>query len=187
VVVVTPTVRSQFGKRLNSVYAPSVIAGFGSGAAQVTVQVTAPHGAAAYLAALSRDLTTRKAAGTQLMANKRLEITAQARTQLAAGEVDSRLLIMLPALAAIHPVQILAFGDPGPEASPGIPMCSVDLSGSGGAAGMTDASYLSWLVTFVRAQLHPFSGSTAILRQGGKPIVNVEFSRPSPLGLFSQG
>ena len=165
-------------------YAPSVIAGFGSGAGRVSVQVTAPDGAAAYLAALRQDLTARKAAGPQLVANKRIEIAAQARTQLATGAVDSRLLILLPALAAVHPVQILAFGDPAPQASPGIPLCSADLSGSGRAAGMTDASYLSWLVALVRAQLHPFSASTAILRQGDQPILRVEFSRPSPLGLL---
>lgn len=184
VVVVTPTVRSQFGSRLDSVYAPSVIAGFGSGAGRVSVQVTAPHGAAAYLAALHQDVTARKLAGTELIANKRIEITAQARTQLATGEVDSRLLILLPALAAVHPVQILAFGDPAPEASPGVPLCSADLSGSGHAAGMTDASYLSWLVALVRAEHHPFSGNTAILRQGDQAILRVEFSRPSPLGLL---
>ena len=73
-------------RRLDSVYAPSVIAGFGSGADQVSVDVTAPHGAAAYLAALRQDVPTRKAAGAQLMANKRIEMTAQARTQLATGE-----------------------------------------------------------------------------------------------------
>jgi hypothetical protein len=153
----------------------------------VSVRVTAPGGVAAYLAALRQDVAARKTAGTQLMANKGLEITAQARTQLATGDVDSRLLILLPALAAAHPVQILAFGDPGPQASPGVPLCSADLSGSGRAAGMTDVSYLSWLVTFVRAQLHTFSGSTTILRQGDQSIVRVNFSRPSPLGLFSHG
>lgn len=106
---------------------------------------------------------------------------------MAAGDVDSRLLIPLPALAAVHPVQILAFGDPGPQASPGAPLCSADVSGSDRAAGMTNASYLSWLVTFVRAQLHTFSGRTTILREGDQSIVRVDFSRPSPLGLLSHG
>jgi len=187
VVVATPVVRSQFGSRLDSVYAPSVIAGFGSGPDHVDVQVVARHGAAAYLAALRQDMAARKAAGTQLLANKRIGATAQARTQLAAGEVDSRLLLMLPALAATHPIQILAFGNSGPGASPGVPLCSADLSGSGQAAGMTDASYLSWLTSFVRAQLAPFSGSMAVLRQGNHSILRVEFAKPSPLGLLTHG
>ena len=185
VVVATPTVRSQFGSRLDSVYAPSVIAGFGSAPDQVTVQVVAPSGPAAYLAALRQDVAARKAAGTQLLANKRIIEAAQARTQLASGEVDSRLLIMLSALAAIHPVDILAFGDPGPGASAGVPLCSADLSGSGSAAGMTDAGYLSWLTSFVRAQPVPFAGSIVGLRQGDQPTIQVEFSSPSPLGLLA--
>jgi hypothetical protein len=185
VVVATPAVRNQFGSRLDSLYAPAVIAEFGSAPDQVTVQVVAPSGPAAYLAALRQDVAARKAAGTQLLANKRIMETAQARTELVGGEVDSRLLIMLSALAAVHPVDILAFGDPGPGASAGVPLCSADLSGSGKAAGMTDASYLSWLTAFVRAQPVPFAGSIAALRQGDQPTIQVEFSSPSPLGLLA--
>ena len=185
VVVVTPAVRSQFGSRLDSVYAPSVIAGFGSGPDQVSVQVIAQNGPTAYLTALRQDMAARKAAGTQLLANKRILASAEARAQLRAGTVDSRLLIMLPALAAEHPIQILAFGQPAPGAGPGVPLCSADLSGSGQAAAMTDASYLSWLTTFVRAQLVPFAGSMAVLQQAGQPVVRVVFAQPSPLGLLA--
>ena len=185
VVVVTPAVRSQFGSRLDSVYAPSVIAGFGSGRDQVSVQVIAQNGPTAYLTALRQDVAARKAAGDQLLANKRIGVSAAARAQLGAGAVDSRLLIMLPALAVQHPIQILGFGQPAPGAGPGVPLCSVDLSGSGQAAGMIDASYLSWLTSFVRAQLVPFAGSMAVLQQAGQPVVRVEFAQPSPLGLLS--
>ena len=185
VVVVTPPVRSQFGSRLDSVYAPSVIAGFGSGPAQVSVQVIAQNGSAAYLTALRQDVAARKAAGAQLLANKRIGVSAEARAQLGAGAVDSRLLIMLPALAVQHPIQILGFGQPAPGAGPGVPLCSVDLSGSGQAAGTIDASYLSWLTSFVRAQLVPFAGSMAVLQQAGHPVVRVEFAQPSPLGLLN--
>jgi hypothetical protein len=187
VVVVTPAVRNQFGSRLDRVDAPSVMAGFGSGAGEVSVRAVAPVGAAAYLTALQQDVASRKAAGRQLLANQRIGVTPQARTQLTAGEVDSRLLIMLPALAAAHPVQVLSFGDRGPQASPGIPWSSADLSGSGRAAGMTDAGYLRWLVSFVRAQLAPFAGSTTVLRRGGQSIVRVAFSAPSPVGLLTSG
>jgi hypothetical protein len=186
VVVVTPAVRSQFGSRLDSVYAPSVIAGFGSGPDQVSVQVIAQNGPTAYLDALRRDVAARKAAGAQLLANKRIRASAQARAQLEAGAVDSRLLIMLPALAVQHPIQILDFGQPAPGAGPGVPLCSADLSGSGRVAGMTDASYVSWLTSFVRAQLVPFAGSMAVLRQAGQPVVHVVFAEPSPLGLLDQ-
>jgi hypothetical protein len=187
VVVATPTVRDQFGGRLDSVYAPSVMASFGSGSGRVEVQVVAPHGAAAYLTALRQDLATRQAAGAQLLTNKQITVTARARPPLLAGEIDSRLLILLPALAAVHPIQILAFGDPGPGASPGLPWCSADLSGSGQAAGMADAGYVSWLTAYVRAQLLPFAGSITTLTQDGRLVVRIEFARPSPLGLLSRG
>ena len=187
VVVATPTVRSQFGGRLESVYAPSVMASFGSGPGRVDVQVIAPHGAAAYLTALRQDVATRQAAAAQLLVNRRIVVTAEARPPLAAGDIDSRLLILLPALAAVHPIQVLAFGDPGPGASPGVPWCSVDLSGSGRAAGMADASYVSWLTAYVRAQLLPFAGSITTLTQDDQLVVRIEFSRPSPLGLLTRG
>jgi hypothetical protein len=185
VVVATPAVRSQFGGRLDTLYAPSVIASFGSGLDQVSVQVIAKDGSPAYLTALREDVAARKAAGAQLLANKRIRASAEARAQLAAGAVDSRLLIMLPALAAVHPIQILAFGHPAPGAGPGVPVCSADLSGSGQAASMTDASYLGWLTSFVRAQLVPFAGSMTVLQQVGQPIVRVVFAQPSPLGLLA--
>ncbi len=187
VVVATPAIRSQFGSRLDSQYAPLVIAGFGSGPGQVTVQVVAPDGAAAYRAALRQDATARKAAGAQLLGNKQIAVTARARTQLGAGAVDSRLLILLPALAATHPIQVLAFDNAGPGVGRDSPLCSVDLSGSGRLAGMTDADYLRWLTSFMRAQLTRFAGSVTVLRPGGQPVVRVVFPRPSPLGLLTAG
>ena len=185
VVVVTPAVRDQFGSRMDSVYAPSVIAGFGSGAGQVSVQVVAQDGPTAYLTALRQDAAARKAAGAQLLANKHIQASAEAQAQIAAGEVDARLLIMLPALAAVHPIQVLAFGDPAPGAGPGVPLCSADLSGSGRAANMSDVSYLRWLTSFVGTQLVPFAGDMSVLQEAGQPVVRVVFAQPSPLGLLS--
>ena len=185
VVVVTPAVRDQFGSRMDSVYAPSVIAGFGSGAGQVSVQVVAQNGPTPYLTALRQDAADRKAAGAQLLANKHIQASAGAQAQLAAGTVDARLLIMLPALAAVHPIQILAFGDPAPGAGPDVPLCSAELSGSGRAANMSDVNYLRWLTSFVGTQLVPFAGNMSVLAEAGQPVVRVVFAQPSPLGLLS--
>jgi hypothetical protein len=185
VVVVTPAVRSQFGSRMDSVYAPSVIAGFGSGPGQVSVQIVAQDGPTAYLTALRQDAAARKTAGAQLLANKLIQASAEARAQLAAGAVDARLLIMLPALAAVHPIQVLAFGDPAPGAGPDVPLCSADLSGSGRAASVSEVSYLRWLTSFVGTQLVPFAGSMSVVQEAGQPVVRVVFAQPSPLGLLS--
>jgi len=54
-VVETATVRELFGSSLAIAWAPAVLASFGSGTGTITVRVVAPHGAAAYQAALNAD------------------------------------------------------------------------------------------------------------------------------------
>ena len=45
VIVATPILRSQIGSRLTSVYAPGLLARFGSGSRQIQVRSIALHGA----------------------------------------------------------------------------------------------------------------------------------------------
>ena len=106
VVLATAAVRGLFGARLASVYAPEVMASFGTGAARVDVRIVAPDGAAAYQTALAADVKARQAAGAQLLRDSRISLTPSARADLAAGQVDARLLITLAALAASEPVQV---------------------------------------------------------------------------------
>ena len=73
ILVATAAVRSQFGSRLASVYAPVVVAAFGTGAARIDVRVEAPDGAAAYRAGLAADVAARKAAGAQILRNAAIE------------------------------------------------------------------------------------------------------------------
>jgi hypothetical protein len=122
VVLATAAVRSQFGARLSSVYAPTVIASFGARALRIDVRAVAPDGAAAYRASLTADLAARRGAGRQLLRNPRISVPPAARAELVAGRVDSRLLITLAALAAAEPVRITAFTDSGPGAGPGVPL-----------------------------------------------------------------
>ena len=182
VVVVTPAVRSQFGSRVDSVYAPSVIAGFGSGPDQVSVQVIAKNGPTAYLTALRQDVADRKAAGAQLLANKRIQASAEARAQLGAGAVDSRLLIMLPALAAA------------PDSDPGLrPARSGRGPGRPAVLGRPvrlrpgrehDRRRLPELADrFVRARWFRSRAAWPCCR-AGQPVVHVVFAQPSPLGLL---
>jgi hypothetical protein len=181
-------VRSQFGARLSSVYAPTVLARFGSGASRVDVRVIAPDGAASYTRALNADVAARKAAGIQLLRNKRIEFPAHALVELAAGWVDPRLLLMLPVLAAKHPVRVLEFGDRAPGSGYGVPLSSVELSGAGRLAGMTSHGYLRWLLDFLRSQRSPYlASSITVVRRGGQQAVVVRFSLPSPVGLLAPG
>ena len=179
-VVATPALRSQFGARLANVYAPVVIASFGSGAGRIDIRAIAPDGTAAYDSALAADRTARIAAGGQLIGNRNITMTAAARTVLRAGQVDPRLLTLLAALAAQQPLRIFAFGDPSPGASAAIPLRSVELAPA--TAGAHAAARLRTMLSFVQAQRQPFLPTTAVLVH--QSALSVEYAAPSPLGLL---
>jgi hypothetical protein len=183
VIAATAPVRSEFGSRLTTVYAPTVLASFGTGTAQVDIRAYAPDGAAAYLSALKTDQAARSSAGGQLLRNHRVEVTTAARAPLAAGQVDARLLITIATLAAQGRVSIVAFGDSGPGASPGVPLRAAVLAQPPG----TSSGYLQSVLTFLRAQQAPYLANSISLAQlaNGQDIVRIEYAAPSPLGLLS--
>ncbi|HXL95266.1 MAG TPA: hypothetical protein VN969_40580 [Streptosporangiaceae bacterium] len=177
VVVATSAVRSQFGTSLITVYAPEVLASFGSGATRIDIRAIAPDGAKAFEAGVAADSAARIGAGKQLLRNPRIAASPAARTALAAGSVDPRLLATLAALAVQQHVSLLAFGDPSPGA-PQVPLRSAELGGA------TPAQLRS-MESFLRAQRTPFlpdqlSISTAA---GGQHVLNIEYDAPGPLGL----
>jgi hypothetical protein len=180
VVVATLAVRNQFGTRLQSVYAPVVIASFGTGAGRIDIRAIAPDGTAAYEAALAADRRGRISAGSQLLRNPRIIVAADARNALSAGDVDPRLLMMLAALADQQQVRITAFGDPSPGASPVVPLRGVEIAALGPGAE-AEASLRS-LLSFIDAQRQPFQPLRAALV--GSSALTVEYAAPSPLGLL---
>lgn len=187
VIVATAAVRSQFGDRLSSVYAPAVMASFGSGNRRIIIRAIAPDGAAEYLSALRADLLARQASGAQLLRNPRIVASPTARKQLIAGRVDSRLLTTIAGMAALQPVDIVAFGDSAPGAGPGSPLVSVDLAETGSAAHTGNSAYMRSMLAFLRAQRAPYLAAHAGIVQppGGQTILLVEFTAPSPLGLLN--
>ena len=187
-VVATAAVRGQFGARLAGVYAPVTLASFGSGAARIDVRVVAPDGAAAYWAALAADVRVRVAAGAQLLRNRSIHVSAAARTALANGEVDPRLLAALAALAGLHPLDITGFGRPSPGASAGVPLRSADIAGAAPPGPGTPVSLQS-LMAILRAQRPPYlPSSLAIVRIPPAGVVlRIGYPVPSPLGLLTSG
>jgi hypothetical protein len=176
----TAAVRAEFGVSLGAVYAPSVIASFGSGSARIDIRVVAPNGPAAYASALNNDVQNRKQAGAELLGSPRVLASASARRQMLAGQVSSQLLIVMTSLATLHPVDVLAFGDSAPGASPGIPFRSAELSES------ADAAVVQKWLGFLRVQRNPFLPNVMqTIRVGGKPVLLIEFAAPTPLGLFA--
>jgi hypothetical protein len=189
VVIATAAVRNMFGARLTEVFAPEIEAALGSGSIGIQVRVVAPEGARAYRVALRLDIARRRQAGTILSRNSRITATPAARRDLTGGRVDSRLLTILPAMANEQHVHILSFGA-APGASPGMPMCSMDISlpvrhkGHGPPGG-----HLHSALSFLAAQQPPYRvmRERVIRRPGRPPVIQIEFGGPSPLGLLSGG
>jgi hypothetical protein len=177
-VVATPVIRNQFGARLASVYAPLVIASFGSGAERVDVRFIAPDGTKAFEAELATDQKARVAAGKQLIANNHVQTSADARNALLAGRVDPRLLVTLGTLAGLMPIQLVAFDDPSPGASPDVPLRGAEI-------GASTAAGLPAMVAFLKAQQDQYAPAMASITQiaNGQHVVTVRYDAPGPMGL----
>jgi hypothetical protein len=180
IVVDTTAVRSQLGPRLATVYAPVVVASFGSGAELVQIRAAAVGSAAAYLRALRADFRARRLAGRELAGNSRIRMPRSARAALTRGRVDARLLITLAALAHSFPVRIVSITDAGPGAAPAVPLRQLTL-----AAPTT--AYLGKLLSFLRAQRAPLLPHISLRRRGRTTDVQIKFTAPSPTGLLGAG
>jgi hypothetical protein len=184
VVVATSVLRNQFGSRLTGEYAPVSIASFGAGSAQITVLVTATDGATKYRSDLKADQAARRASGQELLGNSRVVTTPAARAAIASGQVDSRLLLSLAALAAQGPqVRIYSFSQVTPGADPGVPLRGMDLAAPPG----TDArSYLAAAESLLRAQRAPYLASDIGITTlpTGRTVLHVQFAAPSPLKII---
>ncbi len=181
VIVASPSVRSEFGSQLTEEYAPGLIASFGSGAARVDVRAIASLGGAAYRAAEPTDLAARKAAGGQLLHNRRFHATARAASQMTAGEVDSRLLVTLASLVSQRGVGVASFGDTGPGAP--VLYRQVTLDSPGGEVADLTAD-----LDQVQTQRSPYLPASAIIvHPGAQAQLRIEFGAPSLPGLLSGG
>jgi len=190
VIAVSPAPRTGFGQA-----APALLASFGSGGSLIEVRATLPGGAATYQAALAADVAARRSAGAQLLHSRRLEVGVQGAgqlqaDQLQAGQVDSRLLVMLALLASQRSWRVIAFG----AASPGVPLAEapfrqVIITGTGGAAGRDGVAGLAVALALVRAQrgLYQPAQVTTVRLADGQPGLRIDFAAPSPLGLLTGG
>ena len=178
-VVATPVIRNQFGIRLATVYAPLVVASFGSGAERVDVRYIAPDGSAAFESQLATDRKSRIAAGEQLLTNQHVQASPAARTALLAGQVDPRLLVTLGTLAGLMPIHLVAFDDPSPGANSDVPLRGAEIGAAASPAG------LPAMVTFLNAQQNQYAPAVARITQtaNGESVVTVRYDAPGPMGL----
>jgi hypothetical protein len=184
VVIVTAEVRNWFGSSLAAAYAPAVLASFASGSAQVSVRVMAPHGVGAYDAASDSDVAQRKLLGKVLLSAAQVTIAGPARQQLAAGQVDLRLVLAIRALAIALPINIVRFGNPGPGASAGLPLRVADLAGNDQAAQLTSQLYQAAVHAAVTAGTLVYVPETVnTVLPGHGTVIQLEFTAPSAFGL----
>ena len=163
--------------------APVLLASFGSGASLVEVRTAPPGGAAVYQRAVAADLAARRSAGAQLLRSQRIGAAGPAAGQLQAGQVDSRLLIMLAMLASQHPWRVAGLAG----SSPGVPLTEApfrEVTVTGPDAGDLAAS-----LAMVRAQRAPYQPARAAIVRlpGGQTALRIDFAAPSPLGLLTGG
>jgi hypothetical protein len=187
VVIVTAEVRDWFGSSLAAAYAPAVLASFASGSAQVSVRVMAPHGVGAYDAASDSDVAQRKLLGKVLLNAAQVTIAGPARQQLAAGQVDLRLVLAIRTLAGALPIDIVRFGNPGPGASADLPLRFADLAGNDQAAQLTGSLYRQAVHAAVNAGTMVYVPDKTVdtVLPGHGTVIQVEFTAPSAFGLPS--
>jgi hypothetical protein len=162
-------------------YAPALIASFGSGASRIEVRATEPDGAAAYQSALQADLAARMSAGSELLRSRRIRFTASDAAQLRAGEVDTRLLATLAALASQYSFRVAAFDDAAPGVQVLFREATITPGGGNGAAELAGAMNL------VNEQDPPFLPTRVATSRlaAGQAALSIEFDAPSPLGLLT--
>ena len=181
-VVATATVRNQFGSRL-AVYAPAIIASFGTGSARIDIRWVYPDGAKAYSAALPAALRVRKGADAQLLTNSNIRFSATARAQLLSGQIDPWLPLLLVIMAYSHPLDVVDFASQSPGGGPASLLRWVDLATNVPAAHLTSAAYLGWMQSFLhnqRAEYQPVWVQQVTLRTG-QAVLRIGYGAPSPL------
>jgi serine/threonine protein kinase len=180
--VATATVRNQFGRRLG-LYAPALLASFGTGNARIDIWWSYPEGAAVYRATLPGALLLRKQAGAQLLTNSNIRASATAKAQLLSGQVDPWLPDLLAILAHSHPVDIVDFASQSPGGGPASLLRWADLATTVPGAHLTRAAYLGWMESFIdtqRAEYQPVWVQPITTRKG-QAVLRIGYGAPSPL------
>ena len=181
-VVATASIRTHFGTRLADVYAPELIASFGSGTARIDIRLLYPGGAAKYAADEQTALGDRKVGGAELLANSQIEASPTARAQLLSGAVDPRLPQLLAIMAESHPVSIVDFVSQSPGGGPASLLRSVDLATQDAAAHLSPAAYLGWMQGLLNAQRAQYLPAIQKLTLNtGQHVLRFGFAVPGPL------
>lgn len=147
-----------------------------SGAQRIDIRYLAPGGTAAFQASIASDRSARIEAGQQLLTNKNVQASAQARGALQAGNVDPRLLITLGLLAHEMQVRLVIFDDPSPGVSSAVPLRGAEIGASSSAG-------LSAMLAFLNQQTTYHPSHFGEIRIASGQVVTMQYGAPGPLGM----
>ena len=183
VVVSTPLIRAMFGSSISTAYAPAVLASFGTGTAEIDVRVMAPNGMGTYQSKLKQDLNQRKEAEPPLLVGVNgIRLSSTAQEQLNAGQVDSRLVLAIAQVASTYSVYVVDFGNVGTGESPGVPQRYADISENLPAGQL---SGMRATLAGLKSDIRP-ARTQDVAVANNQTVLRIEFTAPSPLGVFSQ-
>jgi hypothetical protein len=180
-VVDTAAVRAQFRDRL-AVWAPAIVAAFGSGNTKIEIRLEFPGGAASYRADQPKYARAREALDAQLLTNNRIKLSAAARAQLRSGNIDPRLPLLIALMVHYHPLRIVDFGGQSPGGGPASLLRSMDLATADPPAHLTPSEYINWMRSFIRAQRSKYHPALSrVTLPGGQTVLRIGYGAPSPL------
>ena len=179
-VVSTAAVRAQFRNRLAAVWAPAIIAAFGSGNARIEIRLEFPGGAKSYRALQGTYAHARKLIDAQLLTNRSIKLSTTAKAQLRSGNIDPRLPELIAAMVHYHPVRVVHFGDQSPGGGPASLLRSMDLATADPPAHLTPSAYISWMQSFIKVQRSQYFPGLVTLPDG-QAVLRVGYGAPSPL------
>ena len=181
-VVATAAVRAQFKWRLAGVWAPAVLASFGSGSARIDIRLVPYGGATAYPAAARSALRARKVADSELLKNRNIMFPATARVALRRGELDPRLSALFAFMAAGHPLRIVDFPNQAPGLGPASFMRWVDFATAVPQAHLRPAAYVRWMRSMIASQRTQYLPAwVQVTSHNGQTVLRVGYGAPSPL------
>ena len=100
--------------------------------------------------------------------------------------MDERLLVVIAGIGGQEPIRIVAFGSPGPDASPALPLLWADFAEAAHGSGTVNSRYVRSMLAFLGRETGVFAPARdqAIIADGGVNVLRVEFSAPPQLGLL---
>jgi hypothetical protein len=187
-VVATPGVRERFGSALAYTIAPDVLGIFGVGPSRVEVRERSPQSLAAHDRAKAREQKSRQRAGLQLLNVPRVHTTSDAMHELAAGEVDNRLVLTLAKLARHHTLDVASFSGRGPYTGIDVPERAVDIDQVDGSAAIGDNPAIGNALHVVRGQRGTYRAASArLIGTAGGGVLRITFTVPTPPNVLRGG